>query len=323
MSEGALDDADRLLSEVERVAPSAPELWLTKGELAALRGDLDGAMESFDKAAELDLDWPAPIVAAAWIELDENDDPETALALAEDVLEAFADDPIVPQALMIAACAHLAIEQPEEARARLEELSSHTLDEPELLCDLGEAWEELDELPKAKAAFEAALERDPDLADAHYALGRYQHELGNRDEATKHWLKTRELDLASPRSSLVLTEQELETIAESTLLELPEEVRSRLGNVPIFVEDLPSEVLVREGADPRLLGLFTGTPLPSKSHLEGQPTTPDSAILFLRNLEHACGDREELAEQVRITILHETAHFFGLEDEDLEELGLG
>ncbi len=93
--------------------------------------------------------------------------------------------------------------------------------------------------------------------------------------------------------------------------------------MPILVEDFPSEHLVREGLDPRLLGLFTGTPLPSKSVLEGQPHSPDSAVLFLRNLEAACATREELEEEIRITILHETAHFFGLDDEDLDAIGLG
>ena len=44
--------------------------------------------------------------------------------------------------------------------------------------------------------------------------------------------------------------------------------------------------------------------------------------LFKRNLERIAGDLDELAEEVRITVLHETAHYFGLDDEDLERLGL-
>lgn len=133
----------------------------------------------------------------------------------------------------------------------------------------------------------------------------------------------RELDLATERAPHTLSHEELESVAEAALSELPEEVRERLGNVPILVEEMPSEALVREGLDPRVLGLFTGTPLPHKSSLEGQAHTPDSAILFLRNLEAECANREELIEQIRITILHETAHFFGLEDDDLDAMGLG
>ena len=47
----------------------------------------------------------------------------------------------------------------------------------------------------------------------------------------------------------------------------------------------------------------------------GQTHGPDGVQVFVRNLERICADRQELEEQLRITILHETAHFFGLEDE--------
>ena len=49
----------------------------------------------------------------------------------------------------------------------------------------------------------------------------------------------------------------------------------------------------------------------------------DAIHLFQRNLEAAAGSREELEDEIRITVLHETAHFFGLEDDDLEAIGLG
>jgi predicted Zn-dependent protease with MMP-like domain len=119
-----------------------------------------------------------------------------------------------------------------------------------------------------------------------------------------------------------MTEREFEAIAEAALRELPAEVRDRLANVPILVEDLPSEALIREGTDPRLLGLFSGVPLPDKTH-EGQIPALDTIHLFQRNLERAARGRDHLAEEIRITVLHETAHYFGLDDDDLHRLGLG
>jgi predicted Zn-dependent protease with MMP-like domain len=80
---------------------------------------------------------------------------------------------------------------------------------------------------------------------------------------------------------------------------------------------------VREGVDPRLLGLFSGVPLPDKTAVGPPAPVLDAIHLFQHNLERACRDREQLRAEIRITVLHETAHFFGLDDEDLEKLGLG
>jgi len=52
------------------------------------------------------------------------------------------------------------------------------------------------------------------------------------------------------------------------------------------------------------------------------PTTATHIRLFKRNLERIAHDLDDLAEEVRITVLHETAHYFGLEDDDLEKIGL-
>lgn len=322
--EGRFDDAERSLSDVRRKRPDLPELALVEGDLAAARGDVDLAIERYREAAARDPEWAAPRIEAAWVEL-ERDDAEAAMELAREVVDGFPDDPDArAEALFVLGSAHLAEEDDAEAKRCFEQVEALGPDDPELLYDLGRAWYELGEPEREEKAYRAVLAAEPDDSDALHALGGCLHEQGASEEATRLWLRVRELDLAEERDDdLALSEDELEELAVRTLNELPEEVRSRLGNVPILVEDAPSEELVREGVDPRLLGLFTGTPLPQKTHLEGSPSAPDAAILYVRNLESACADREELIEQLRITILHETAHFFGLEDEDLEKLGLG
>ncbi|MBP8811944.1 MAG: metallopeptidase family protein, partial [Kofleriaceae bacterium] len=103
---------------------------------------------------------------------------------------------------------------------------------------------------------------------------------------------------------------------------LPEEVQAKLTNVPILIDDLPSDHLVEDGIDPRLLGVFEGTPMPEESAVGGAPTVT-SIHLFRKNLERAGGgDPEAIADEVRTTVLHETAHYFGLDDDELEKLGL-
>lgn len=322
LDEGALDEAKALIEQAKKSAPDAPETLYALGMLASAQDDVDEAIARFLDAADANPEWAAPLLAAGWEEF-ERDDAERALEIAEEVLEAWPDDEEARlDAMLMRAEAHVDLENWAAAREAIEAIDISSADR-DTLMDVASLWCGVDEHGREEGVLRALLERFPDDADALHALGMCLHDREQHDEATELWLKVRELDLAAPRSPLALTHEEIEALAERTLEELPKEVRDRLGNLPILLEDRPSEALVREGVDPRLLGLFTGTPLPAKSTLEGQPHSPDTAVLFLGNLEAMCASREELEEQIRITILHETAHFFGLEDDELEAMGLG
>jgi predicted Zn-dependent protease with MMP-like domain len=137
----------------------------------------------------------------------------------------------------------------------------------------------------------------------------------------KEWLATLRLDQANDGPEPRIPPQEFERLAADALDELPEEILARLGNVPVFVEDRPSEALVLEGLDPRTLGLFHGIAMPDQSVLG---PGPDVGVihLFQRNLERDSPDDDELAEQIRITVLHETAHYFGAGEQDMHRFGL-
>jgi predicted Zn-dependent protease with MMP-like domain len=105
--------------------------------------------------------------------------------------------------------------------------------------------------------------------------------------------------------------------------QLPEEFASRLANVEVVVEDEPSRAQLRSvGLDPRvdtLFGLYEGVPLEERA---GElPVLPDKISIFYRPLVEACESEAEIREEIRTTILHEVAHFFGIDDEDLESWG--
>ncbi|HEY8430416.1 MAG TPA: tetratricopeptide repeat protein, partial [Sandaracinaceae bacterium] len=155
IDEGRFEDAERALANVRRKRADLPELALVEGDLAAARGDVDGAIERYREAAERDPEWPAPRLSEAWTELD-RDDAEAALAIAEDVIEVFGEDPEArAEALLVAASAHLAEEDDEEARRCLEEVESIEIDDPELLHELGRAWHELGDLEREESAYRA------------------------------------------------------------------------------------------------------------------------------------------------------------------------
>jgi predicted Zn-dependent protease with MMP-like domain len=192
---------------------------------------------------------------------------------------------------------------------------------------LEEAWQLL-EAGRAKQArhlLEATLstgDLDPyEEADVRHLLGSVLEELGDHAGMVHQWLIVRRLDQANDRPRR-LSSARFERLAERALAELPEALRQRLQNVAVLVDDRPSEEMVRDGVDPRLLGMFSGVSMPHQSALGGAPF-PQVIHLFQRNLEAEAQSSGELAEQIRITVIHETAHYFGLDDDDLRRLGLG
>ena len=112
-------------------------------------------------------------------------------------------------------------------------------------------------------------------------------------------------------------------LVERALDGLPPELSSLLDNVAIVVEDWP-ERSTRSAADGRgdaLYGLYEGVPLTERgSSYYG--VLPDRITIFRGPLERDFRD-DELEEQVRVTVVHEIAHFFGFGEERLEELGWG
>ena len=119
--------------------------------------------------------------------------------------------------------------------------------------------------------------------------------------------------------------KEFEETVERALEMVPEIFRAQLNNMTIAVEYLPSQDLLREMEIPpgeTLFGVFTGVPLPERSVTE-PPLYPDVIIIFREPLMAACHSFEELEEEIAITVVHELAHYLGLSEERLEELGYG
>lgn len=105
---------------------------------------------------------------------------------------------------------------------------------------------------------------------------------------------------------------------------LPAEFRERLGNVELIVQEEPTDEQIESvGLDPEedtLYGLYEGTPLPERPH-DWAMALPDRIILFYRPLVRDCRTAGELREEIRDTVIHEVAHFFGMDDDEIEDLG--
>lgn len=107
---------------------------------------------------------------------------------------------------------------------------------------------------------------------------------------------------------------------------LPPELRREVRNLDLVIEDRPTREDLRvAGVEPghTLLGLYHGIPLPDRGQYYNL-VLPDKISIYQKPIEALCGeDDDEIREQVRITVLHEIAHYFGIDDDRLHELGMG
>ena len=185
------------------------------------------------------------------------------------------------------------------------------------------AWER--EGPRsALDLLDSLLRATPDHADAHYARALACDELDDQQGMAHHFAEVLRLDAEADEFDGETLEAELDFIeahAETVLRDIPARFQALLGEVPVVLEPRPHEDIVREGFDPRALGLFEG--LEHGRLAAGDlATAPTRIVLFYANLLASFPDREQLADEVEITLLHEIGHYFGLDEDEVERLGL-
>jgi predicted Zn-dependent protease with MMP-like domain len=120
-----------------------------------------------------------------------------------------------------------------------------------------------------------------------------------------------------------LSNEEFDRIVQRAISRIPEEIRQHLDNIVISVRKRPSRRLLEDmdlPPDEPLLGVFEGVSLLERSVTE-PPLYPDTIFLFQEPLQEMCETLEELEEEIEITVVHEVAHYLGMTEERLEELG--
>jgi len=316
---GKLDTAASIVERCQRIDRKNPDVIALAAAVSDASGDIDDALAQYRLLHELRPDDPMPRICIARLELQGLGDPDAALDTVQAAFAFIDEEADLIEAIYIKAQALVARGEPAAARDALNELATSVIDDGELALDLAELALSAEDPAGARRWIEIAQGHDELRADALHALGRVHDFTGDRDATVAAWQEVRRLDLAAEPGPLVISEDDVEQIALQTLAELPAQIREKLERVPILIDDMPSEALVGDGVDPRLLGLFQGTPMPDDGALA---PTITNILLFRGNLQRACIDADHLAEEIRITVLHETAHYFGLDEADLEALGL-
>ena len=110
-------------------------------------------------------------------------------------------------------------------------------------------------------------------------------------------------------------------VVEDALDSIPPEFRKRIRNVAVLLEDMPpNQPSPQPGYQGRLLlGVFHGVPTTKKSIFD-LPNGPDHIVLYQKNIEAVCSSEAEVRDQIRLTIIHELGHYFGMDEEQLKDV---
>jgi predicted Zn-dependent protease with MMP-like domain len=311
-----------------RLDPSAPDTLLLLAACCREEDDGAKAIEILRAAAKAEPEWATPELWIAEILAAQPETTEEALGHAERALDLADEEDEYLSALTLKAGLEAELGEVDEAKRTLADLPPPdvALGDAALALEIAELHLAVGDADVARDRLRTLATNKPELADAWHALGCAAAELGDEAEMRSAWKRAWTLD-AAPRDSSApeepesLTEEDVGAVAEHALGELPERARALLRDVPVVVAELPAEADIDAGLDPRALGLFSGTAYPDIPNMGGQPGLTQ-IVLFRRNLERVAGSPEELREEVRTTLLHETGHFFGMDEADLEGVGL-
>jgi len=122
--------------------------------------------------------------------------------------------------------------------------------------------------------------------------------------------------------SIDATPEEFERLVADALDSIPAELGVQMENVAVVVEDWPrpDQLAGRRGT---LLGLYEGIPLTRRGPMSYAGAVPDRITIFRGPLCARATDTDTIARDVRVTVLHEVGHYFGMSDARLRELGWG
>ena len=297
---GAEQSARRAL-ELDNQSPEAYNLL---GYVAALRGDYEDAIENYHQAISLDDTYLEAMLNAAEVYVHPLGDYDEAIRLCEQALDLAETDDETVDALLLCFDAYLG----KGDMARAEELCSRfpagPFDNPTHTFLVGRAFFEVEKIGRAAELIEESVKANPNNPDAYYYLGLIHDERGNVEEATRAFLRSRELDQEFPPPPWSLSRETFQLTVERALGNISPELREFLRPSEVFVADLPGVEVVVDGVDPRASLLLDA--------LRPDDGQPQKARLFVyqRNVERLAGSLEGLEAEIFESLEREIRNLF-------------
>ncbi len=335
---GRIEEALAWLDEALRVHPEGAEAHNGRGEILWDDGRIDEALIEFDRATAADGKFTSAHLNRIELLIEELGEFGTAVRLADELL---AGKPGLPRAdrVLQAEVYYLkskALFYQDDLEGALflvrratkagGELGLYYAFEVQTLFELGQ-YEE------ARRVLERGVAIDPDAPHTLYHLGLVLERIEDEgEEATAPAVGLENAAQAFARANALepqqfplpveIADDRFAHAVDEALANLPRSIRERIEGVAVVIEDFPTLELVRtERISPQTLGLFMGVPRTEALQTD-QPLDLDRILLFKRNLEKICRDEEDLIDQIQITVRHEVGHYLGLDEDDLERLGL-
>jgi predicted Zn-dependent protease with MMP-like domain len=324
---GRTEEALAWLDEALLAQPDGAEAHNGRGEILWDEGRIDEALHEFERSLQADPKFVTAHLNRIELLVEDLGEFEQAVALCDELL---AGKPAFPrldrgseaEVHYLKAKAVFYPDDLEGALFLVRRALKTNGEVPIYRAFDGQILFELGRFEEAKRSLEAAAALDPESGHAVYHLALVLERLGAGEAAAGAFAKANALDPCHYQLPVEIGEVEFRQAAADALDNLPRSIRAYVENVPILVEDYPApELLAAENISPQILGLYLGIP-GTEAEVTQQPRDITRVILFKKNLEKLCRDRDDLVEQIQITVRHEVGHHLGLSEEDLERLGL-
>lgn len=323
---GNPDDALRIAQELLREAPDDLDALDLKAVALRSAGDLEAAAATYQRLRELEPANPAWVLAEADLLIREAGDDRELIEEGLERLEGAAklirgDEALLFEAELLRATALNQLGDFAEALASLQVALDVEPDHPEALLEQGQALFELGRFDEARRVYQAFAKEYPDEPWAHHYLGLLAERRG--EPAAPHFQKATALSPEEFPPPVHLSPEAFDAAVQEAIAALPEHARPHLDNCVIDVQPFPSDEDLKEGGiSPLILGVFRGVAIDERSPVEAADHQTARITLYQNNLERFARTREELLEEIRITVLHEVGHLLGLDEDELYERGL-
>ncbi len=324
---GRADEALAWLDEALIAQPDGAEAHNGRGEILWDDGKIEESLHEYARSLSADPKFTTAHLNRIELLVEDLGEFEQAVLLTDELL---AGDPALPrldrttqaEIHYLKAKAVFYLDDLEGAlflvRRGLKtagDVSIYRAFEGQILFELGRSNE-------ARRSLVSATALDSESGHAFYHLALVQERLGEDELAEVSFERANALDPDHYPLPVRVDDAFFREAAAEAIDNLPRSIREYIADVPILVDDFPSDqMLVEQNVSPQILGLYVGVPRTEAESVQhdGDLTR---VILFKQNLEKICRDGDDLIEQIQITVRHEVGHHLGLSEEDLERLGL-
>lgn len=325
LQEGELEDAIALCDQLLEKEPKNADALEMKGMALGELGEFEDADALFETLLKLEPRRTTALIAAAEVKIRLPGDDRERIAEGLALLDradpvARRDEELSIEVELLRGVAFNQVGDNEDALDSFARVLQLDPEHSEARLEQALAFFELGRFADAKKAFELLLRDFPEEAWAHHHLGLLAERRGENPEA--FFAKARKLAPDEFPRPITLSRAEFDAAVEEAIAKLPDHAKPHLGNVIISVEDLPGEEELNDGLSPTILGVFAGTPITERLDTDSLHHQTARIKLFQKNLERFARSREELLEEIGITVLHEVGHLLGLDEDELYDRGL-